>query len=70
MKTADEQIEKMARDISQLEISDTLIESLHSKEIDEILIFVTSARLLSELDFNSKRYAVLELILITDEVSE
>jgi hypothetical protein len=36
MKTTDEQIEKMARDISHLEISDTLIESLHNKEIDEL----------------------------------
>jgi hypothetical protein len=48
-----------------------LLETLYYDAVfDEILIFVTSARLLSELDFKSKRYAVLELVLIADEVSE
>jgi hypothetical protein len=51
-------------------VSEELLEVLYYDAVfDEILIFVTSARLLSELDFKSKRYALLELVLLTDEVN-
>jgi hypothetical protein len=46
-----------------------LLETIYYDAVfDEILIFVTSARMLSKLDFKSKRYAVLEFVLITDEI--
>jgi hypothetical protein len=51
-------------------VNDDLIEVVYYDDIyDEILVFVTSARLLSVIDYKNKRYVMLELNLITENVS-
>jgi hypothetical protein len=51
-------------------VNDDLIEVVYYDDIyDEILVFVTSARLLSAIDYKNKRYVMLELNLITEKVN-